>query len=52
MDFLAALKQRVPMQVRVSKRHQPLATDVTYAAEVFLVDTTHGSRILLCSSTG
>jgi hypothetical protein len=42
MDLAEAIKQLVPLQIRLPNRRKPLDLEPHYAAEVFLTETTHG----------
>jgi hypothetical protein len=46
MKFSEAIKRRLPLQLRLPDRYNPLETVVRYVAEVFLVETTHGPAIV------
>jgi len=41
-----ALKERLPLQIRIPNRRKPLVTDTRAVAEVFLVETTHGPAVV------
>jgi hypothetical protein len=46
MNLEEALALGFPLQVQVPDRRKPLTTRIHYAAEVFLVDTTHGPAVI------
>lgn len=46
MDLADAIKQLVPLQVRLPNPKKPLDLDAHYAAEVFLAETTHGLAVV------
>jgi hypothetical protein len=46
MDLAEAIKQLVPLQVRIPNPKKPLDLDPHYAAEVFVVDTAHGAAVV------
>ena len=46
MDFHEAIKNRVPLQVRLPNPKRPLVSGVRAVAEVFLVETTQGPAVV------
>jgi hypothetical protein len=46
MELTDAIKQLVPLQVRMPERLRPLHLESHYAAEVFLVETTAGQGVV------
>lgn len=46
MELREAIDRELPLQVRLPNPKQPLSTQVRCAAEVFLVETTHGSAVV------
>ena len=46
MDLAEAIKQLVPLQLRIPNPKKPLELDTRYAAEVFVVETVQGSAVV------
>jgi hypothetical protein len=46
MDLAEAIKQLVPLQLRIPKPQKPFELGTHYAAEVFLADTAHGRAVV------
>lgn len=46
MDLAEAIKQLVPLQLRIPNPQKPLDLDTHYAAEVFLADSAHGPAVV------
>lgn len=46
MDLTEAVKQLLPLQLRLPYPHKPLTLDTRYAAEVFVVETVRGTAVV------
>ncbi|WP_295539676.1 hypothetical protein [uncultured Thiohalocapsa sp.] len=46
MDLTQAIKQFLPLQVRMPNPRKPLELDTHYAAEVFLAETPQGAAVI------